>query len=195
MATAAAQPGSAEFPVNHLRRAANRACIRGMTGNDVQRQPMDGPLRLVIVLMFVNLGLSVVLSILMLILHRSLVSYELAHTHLPANASPAEIAAERHGLESATWGRLVGVVIVAALYIWRASALRRGSRGAYRRLILICVVGLIGIVYLITVAQYPVWMRVEQVLQGIVLLALLYAVTRPAVRTRYAKPAVTGGLS
>lgn len=148
---------------------------------------MDGPLRLVIVLMFVNLGLSVVLTVLMLILHTSLVDYELAHSHLPPGATPAQVATVRQALESATWARLVGVLVVSALYIWRASALRRGSRGAYRRMILICVVGLIGIGYLVSAAQYPAWMRVEQVLQGIVLLTLLYAVTRPAVRQRYAK--------
>jgi Na+/melibiose symporter-like transporter len=158
-----------------------------MTSIAPERRPMDGPLRLVIVLMFVNLGLSVVLSVLMLILHRSLVDFELAHSHLPPGATPEQIAITRKALESATWGRLVGVLVVSVLYIWRASALRRGSRGAYRRMILICVVGLIGIVYLVAVAQYPVWMRVEQVLQGIVLLTLLYAVTRPAVRQRYAK--------
>jgi hypothetical protein len=152
------------------------------------RQPMDGPLRLVIVLMFVNLGLSLVLTVLMLILHSSLLDYELAHSHLPAGASPAQVAVLRKSLEGAMWGRVIGIVLVSALYVWRSFALRRGSRGAYRRLILICVVGLVGILVLIASAQYPVWMRVEQVLQGVVLLALLFAVTRKPVRDRYAKP-------
>lgn len=164
-----------------------------MTDNGLPRQPVDGPLRLVLVLMFVNLGLSVVLTLLMLILHTSLVDYELAHTHLPANASPAEIADLRRGLQDALWGRLVGVVVVAALYVWRAAALRKGSRGAYRRLVGICVVGLLGIVYLLTVARYPVWMRVEQVLQGVVLIALLIAVLR--IRDRYTRPAAMSRFS
>jgi hypothetical protein len=94
----------------------------------------------------------------------------------------------RTSLAGAMWGRVAGIVVVSVLYVWRSFALRRGSRGAYRRLILICVVGLAGIVFLIASAQYPVWMRVEQVLQGIVLLALLFAVTRRPVRDRYAKP-------
>lgn len=149
---------------------------------------MDGPLRLVIVLMFVNVGLSLVLTVIMLILHTSLVDFELAHSHLPANASPAQVAAVRQALEAATWARLVGVVAVSGLYVWRAAALRRGSRGAYRRLIVICVVGVLGIVYLIAGGRYPVWMRVEQVIQGLVLLAMLAAVLRPQVRERYAKP-------
>jgi uncharacterized membrane protein (DUF485 family) len=139
--------------------------------------------------MFVNLGLSLVLTVLMLVLHTSLVDFELAHAHLPANATPGQVAVTRKALESATWGRLVGVLVVSALYVWRAAALRRGSRGAYRRLFLICIVGLVGIVYLVAAAQYPVWMRVEQILQGLVLIALLIAVSRRPVRERYAKPA------
>jgi hypothetical protein len=148
---------------------------------------MDSALRLVIALMFVNLGLSVVLTVLMLVFNRSLVDYELAHAHLPPNASPATVAAVRNALQSATWGRLAGVLVVSALYIWRAFALRRGKRRAYLRLIWICVAGLAGIVYLIAAGQYPVWMRVEQVLQGVVLIALLFAVTRKPVRDRFAK--------
>jgi hypothetical protein len=148
------------------------------------RQPMDGPLRLVITLMFVNLGLSVVLTILLLIFHNSIIDYEFARTNVPAGTDPATI---RHSLQAALWGRLAGVVLVSALYIWRSFSLRAGKRRAYIRLIWICVVGLLGIIYLIAAAQYPAWMRVEQVLQGIVLIALLVAVTRKPVRDRFAK--------
>jgi uncharacterized membrane protein (DUF485 family) len=149
------------------------------------RLPMDGPLRLVIILMFANVGLSLVLTVLMLIFHTSLVNYEFAHTALRVNADPAVV---RQGLESALWGRLVGVVLVSGLYVWRAAALRRGRRRAYLRLIWICAIGLLGIVYLLVGAHYPVWMRVEQVIQGCVLIALLIAVTRRPVRDRFAKP-------
>jgi hypothetical protein len=150
--------------------------------------PMDGPLRLVITLMFVNLGLSVVLTVLTLILHNSVVDFQLAHAHLPPNADPALVADTRKALQAAVWTRVVAVLVVSGLYIWRAFALRRGSRRAYLRLIWICVIGLLGIIYLIAAAQYPVWMRVEQVLQGLVLIALLYAVTRKEVRYRFVKP-------
>jgi hypothetical protein len=149
-----------------------------------RRVPMDRHLRLVIVLMFANVGLSVVLTLLMLIFNRSLVDYELAHMRLPPGVDTTVL---RASLQNALWGRLGGVVIVAALYVWRANALRRGSRRAYLRLIWICVVGLAGIVYLIVAANYPWWMRIEQVVQGLVLISLLFAVTRPQVRDRYAK--------
>lgn len=151
---------------------------------DPAQQPMDSALRLVITLMFVNLGLSVVLTILLLIFHNSIVDYELARTTIPPGVDTATI---RTSLQGALWGRLAGVVLVSALYIWRSFALRRGRRRAYLRLIWICVIGLLGIIYLIVAAQYPVWMRVEQVLQGVVLIALLIAVTRKPVRDRFAK--------
>jgi uncharacterized membrane protein len=148
------------------------------------RQPMDNALRLVITLMFVNLGLSIVLTILMLIFHNSIVNYEFAHTQVPPGKDPTIV---RNALQAALWGRLAGVVIVSALYVWRAFALRAGRRGAYIRLIWICAVGLAGIVFLLAGDKYPTWMRVEQVLQGIVLISLLIAVTRKPVRDRFAK--------
>jgi uncharacterized membrane protein len=148
------------------------------------RQPMDGPLRLVITLMFVNLGLSVVLTVLMLAFRTSIINYEVAHTPLPAGTDPATF---RDSLQAALWGRLAGVVIVSVLYVWRSFSLRAGKRRAYLRLIWICAIGLLGILYLLVSAKYPVWMRVEQVLQGIVLISLLFAVTRRPVRDRFAK--------
>ncbi|HKN99603.1 MAG TPA: hypothetical protein VJX10_20955 [Pseudonocardiaceae bacterium] len=156
-----------------------------VTEPESPRLPVDGPLRLVIILMFANVGLSLILTILMLIFHTSLVNYEFAHTALPAHADPAVV---RRGLESALWGRLVGVVVVSLLYVWRAVLLRQGRRRAYLRLIWICGIGLVGIVYLLVGAHYPVWMRVEQVIQGCVLIAMLVAVTRRPVRDRFAKP-------
>jgi hypothetical protein len=158
-----------------------------MPGGPGQRQhlPMDSALRLVLILMFVNLGLSVLTTILVLIFRNSVIDYQLAHTHIPPGA---DLGLMRTALQDALWGRLVGSILVSAVYIWRAFALRRGSRGAYIRLYYIAIIGLIGIAYLIFVStQYPTWMRVEQVLQAIVLVALLVAVSRPAVRDRFAK--------
>ena len=158
-----------------------------MPGGPAPRQhvPMDSALRLVIILMFINLGLSVLTSILVLIMHNSVIDYQLAHTSLPPGA---DVDLLRNTLQSTLWVRHVTSVLVSALYIWRAFALRRGSRGAYLRLYYIAIVGILGIAYLIFVStQYPVWMRVEQVLQAIVLVGLLVAVSRPAVRNRFAK--------
>jgi hypothetical protein len=149
------------------------------------RQPMDSALRLVIILMFVNLGLSLLTTVVVLILHNSVIDYQIAHSNYPPNIDIDQV---HQILLDSLWGRIAGNVIVSALYVWRSFALRRGSRYAYLRTYYIAIVGLIGIVYLIAVSSaYPVWMRVEQVIQGVVLIALLIAVSRPAVRARYAK--------
>lgn len=149
------------------------------------RPPMDSALRLVIILMFVNLGLSLLTTIVVLILHNSVIDYQIAHTHIPPGTDVEQL---RKILQSSLWGRIAGNVIVSVLYVWRSFALRRGSRYAYLRTYWIAIIGMLGIVYLVVVStQYPVWMRIEQVLQGVVLLALLIAVSRPAVRARYAK--------
>ena len=155
---------------------------------DPGARPVDSALRLVIILMFVNLGLSVLTTIIMLILHTSVLDYQLAHTKLPPDATPAEIDMIKHTLQISLWSKLGATILVSGLYIWRAYALRRGSRGAYIRLYYICIAGLVGIVYLIFSSQYPVWMRVEQGLQAVVLAGLLFAVSRKEVRSRFAKP-------
>lgn len=154
---------------------------------DPGARPVDSALRLVIVLMFVNLGLSVLTTVITLFLRDSVLDFQLAHAHLPPNPTPLQLEIVRNALQTALWTKLVATVLVSGLYIWRAYALRRGSRGAYLRLYYICIAGLIGIVYLIAAGQYPVWMRVEQGLQAAVLVALLFAVSRKEVRYRFAK--------
>jgi hypothetical protein len=146
---------------------------------------MDKALRLVVALMFVYLGLSLLLTILLLIFHNNFVNYELAHTHVPAGSTAAAV---RHSLQNALWGRLAGVLVISALYVWRAFRLRDGKRSTYLRMIGICVFGLGYLLYLLASAKYPTWMRVEQVLQGVVLISLLIALARKPVRDRFAKP-------
>ncbi len=144
--------------------------------------PIDSALRLVFVLMFVNLGLSLVTSVLTLILHTSVIDYQIAHTAVAANPT-----IQREALEVTLWTKLIVSLAIAGLYLWRAFALRRGSRRAYLRLFYIAIVGIIGIGYVIIASQYPVWMRVEQIIQAIVLVGLLVAISRPQVRDRFSK--------
>lgn len=154
---------------------------------DPGAQPVDSALRLVIVLMFANLGLSVITTIITLILRNSVLSYELAHTITP-DMDPQTVDAIRSTLQSSLWIKLGSTVLLAALYVWRAYSLRRGNRRAYIRLYWIGGAGLIAVLSLLLNGQYPVWMRVEQVLQGLVLISLLFAVSRKPVRDRFAKP-------
>ena len=146
--------------------------------------PVTPALRRVIALLFVNLGLSAVLTVLVFLFRDEVVDYQLAHMTLPPNAN---VAGVRQVLQQTVWSRVAGVLIVSLVYLFVAYRLRQGKRGAYRRVIMISIFGMVGIIYLLVAGNYPIWMRVEQVLQGLVLAALLWSVLRPEVRARFAK--------
>lgn len=82
------------------------------------------------------------------------------------------------------WIRAAGVLVLSLLCVRWAARLRDGSRSAYRRLLWVSVAGSLGIAALALLpgTPYPVWVRVEQAVQGVVLLALAWTLTRPAVR-------------
>ena len=155
-------------------------------------RPADPALRLVITLLLVNLGFSILLTALTFVFRDSIVDYQLAHAHLPPHADPVVIDSVKNILRQTVWVRVAGNVIVSLVYVLLVRRLRRGQRRAYLRVIALCVAGLVGIGYLILAGQYPVWMRVEQGLQAIVLLGLLWAVTRREVRDRFAKARPAG---
>jgi hypothetical protein len=135
------------------------------------------------VLLLVNLSLAVVLTVLTLALHHSVVDYQLDHRHI---VDPAQRAALRHSYVGSLVGRVVGNIVVSVVYVFLVRALLRGRRWAYRRVIW---VGCGGIVALLAIqaTPYPAWMRVEQLLQAIVLAGLVFFVTRPPVRAHFAK--------
>ena len=159
----------------------------GPTGINAALEPGSGQseLRRVIVLLLVNLGFSLVLTVLMLVFRNQLVNYQLGHLNLPPGT---DLAAVRVQLRGQVWSRSVGVLVVTVVYALLIRRLLAGKRRAYLRVIWISVAGLLGIVFLVVAGQYPVWMRVEQTAQAVVLASLLWAVTRPAVRARFPKP-------
>jgi glucan phosphoethanolaminetransferase (alkaline phosphatase superfamily) len=136
-------------------------------------------LQRVITLLLVNLALSAVLAVLFAAFHDTLLDYQVARLSLPASA---DTAAVRASLSTGLWSRAFAVIIVGAVYVFLIRRLRNGVRRAYIRVLVISVVSLVGIVYLAASGQYPSWVLVEQVVQALVLLTLLWAVTRPAVR-------------
>jgi hypothetical protein len=83
------------------------------------------------------------------------------------------------------WIRAVGVLVLALLCLRWAVQLRRGSRSAYRRLLWVSIAGSLGIAALALLPNtpYPLWVRVEQAVQGLVLLALAWTLSRPAIRS------------
>jgi len=136
-------------------------------------------LRRVITLLLVNLGLSALLAVLFLIFHNVLLDYQLAH-------SPA--GTPREALAVGLWSRAAGVVVIGLVYVVLVRRIRAGHRRAFFRVLIISVVSLAAIAYLLSTGQYPWWVDAEQVVQALVLLTLLWAVTRPAVRAHFAAP-------
>jgi hypothetical protein len=148
-------------------------------------------LQRVIRLIFLNLGLTVALTVLVLVFNDSLIGYQVAHTVLPPNTTEASL---RISLRAASWSRLLSVVIISIVYVLLTKRLRQGRRRAYLRTIAIGALGLFGLAVVAATTPYPWWVHVEQVLQALVLGALLWSVTRPEVRAIYAKnPAVPAG--
>ena len=129
-----------------------------------------------------NLGLSVLLTITVLIARHSVVAYQLDHRHI---TDPAQRDILRRSYSAGIWGRVVGNVVLSVVYVFLVRALLRGRRWAYRRVILLGGIGIFGLL-LVQLTPYPPWMRAEQVLQALVLGALLWFVLRPAVRAHFA---------
>ena len=67
--------------------------------------------------MFVNLGLSAVTAIITLILHNSVLDYQVAHVRLPPDASLAQVDTVRQALQTTLWTKLAATVLVSALYV------------------------------------------------------------------------------
>ena len=134
-------------------------------------------LRRVIALLLVNLGLTALLAVLSVIFRTSLVDYQLQRMGLPDTESV------RSGLSVGIWSRVGVVAIVGVVYAFLIPRLRLGRRRAY--VLVLSVVSLAGIAYALTSGQYPVWIDVEQVVQALVVLTLLWAATRPAVRRHF----------
>lgn len=147
-------------------------------------------LRRVITLLLVNLGLTALLAIVCVIFRTSLVDYQIQRMGL------ADTESVRSGLSAGIWSRVGVVAIVGVVYAFLIPRLRLGRRRAYVRVLVLSVVSLAGIAYSLATAQYPVWIDVEQVVQAVVVAALLWAATRPAVRRHFATsraPAADGG--
>jgi hypothetical protein len=136
----------------------------------------------VVALLAVNLSLSIALTVATIVLRHSIVNYQLDHRHI---TDPAERQTLRNSYVYAIVSRAVINVVVSVVYVFLVRALLRGRRWAYRRVIVISAVGIVGLAIL-QVTPYPTWMRVEQVLQAVVLATLLWFVLRPEVRAHFA---------
>lgn len=133
------------------------------------------------VLLLTNLGLSILLTIVTVFARHSIVTYQLDHRHI---TDPHQREVLRDSYTAGIIGRVVGNIVVSVVYVFLVRALVRGRRWAYRRVILL---GILGIVALLAVqfTPYPPWMHIEQAVQILVLAGLVYFVTRPEVRAHF----------
>jgi len=152
-------------------------------GAAVIAEPPPRELRPVVTLLLTNLTLSLILTVVTVLAKHSIVNYQLDHRHI---TDPATRETLRHSYAYTIIGRVIGNIVVSIVYVFLVRALFRGRRWAYRRVIWLAGAGIVGLL-LIQESPYPAWMRVEQLVQALVLAGLLYTVTRPEVRAHYAK--------
>jgi hypothetical protein len=135
-------------------------------------------LRPVIRLLYLNLAISIVLAVLTFAFQHNIVDYQVAHL---AGGNEAR----RSALAGVLWIRPASVLLIGLIYLRLAGRLRLGRRRTYIRVLLIGALGCAGAIYLVISAQFPLWMRIGQIAQAIVLLGLLFAVTRRDVRAHF----------
>ncbi len=135
-----------------------------------------------VVLLVLNLAVSIILTIATLLTRHSIVNYQLDHRHI---TDPERRRTLRDSYTAGIVTRAVANVVVSVVYAFLVRALFRGRRWAYRRVVLIAGIGIVGLVIL-QFSPYPTWMRVEQLLQAVILAGLLWFVLRPGVRAHFA---------
>ncbi len=160
------------------------------------RTPAPGPaprsLRPIIVLLLVNLGLSVLLTVGVLLRHDAVIDHLLDQRGI---MDPDLRETVRKAYLNSLSARVLGNMVTSVVYVFLVRALLRGRRWAYRRVILIGVFGIVALLIL-QLTPYPAWIRAEQAAQAVVLASLLYLVQRPEVRQHFAAhlPGRTGRL-
>jgi hypothetical protein len=144
-------------------------------------------LKPVITLLYVNLGISVILAALIFLFKKSVLDYQVQHLVGLGKVTLADAGAARGALESVLWIRPVSVLVISIVYIRLAARLKFCRRSTWIRVLVIGVAGFLGLAYLVATAEFPLWMRIGQVVQGLVLLGLLYTATTKDVRAHFAK--------
>jgi hypothetical protein len=151
------------------------------SGNPETGRPARGPVRLVLILLFANLAVSIVFAGLTLLFRHGILDYQLARHPGP---DPAKT---RDRLALTLWTRPVPILLIAVVYLWVARRLRQGVRAAYLRVRVVSLVGLLAVAYLIVSGAYPPWLRVIQGAQLLLLAALVIAVNRRRMRSGFAR--------
>jgi cytochrome bd-type quinol oxidase subunit 2 len=92
-------------------------------------------------------------------------------------------------VNSAVWTRAIIVAVSAALMLLFATRAAEGSRGAYRRLRIISIVTVVAIAAIIaSPGTFPVWLKVEQGLCGLIMAGVAVVAHQPRLRALFAAP-------
>jgi uncharacterized membrane-anchored protein len=94
---------------------------------------------------------------------------------------------DRAAVTDAVWVRGTIVVLSATLLFAFAVRADRGSRGAYRRVRVLSAVMVVAIAVIVVLpGVFPVWLKVDQVVCGLLLLGVVLLANRHDVRARFA---------
>ncbi len=86
------------------------------------------------------------------------------------------------------WVRAVIVLASSLLTLWFAAQAAGGSARGYLRLRIVTAVMVVAIVVIVVIpGAFPVWLRVEQAVCGLVLAAVAVLITRAPVRAQFAR--------
>ena len=90
-------------------------------------------------------------------------------------------------VNSAVWVRATIVVASALLTLSFTARTARGSRGGYRRLRIVSAVMLVAITVIIALpGPFPLWLKIEQGVCGLILLAVVIVVNGRHLRSVFA---------
>jgi hypothetical protein len=94
---------------------------------------------------------------------------------------------DKAAVNDAVWVRGTIVVLSAALMVAFTVRAERGSRGAYRRVRVLSAVMVVAIAVIVALpGTFPVWMKIDQVVCGLVLLGVTVLVNSHDMRARFA---------
>jgi hypothetical protein len=90
-------------------------------------------------------------------------------------------------VNAAVWIRAAAVVASAALMLFFADRAAKGRGGSYRRLRLVSAIMVVAIVAVIVLpGAFPVWLKVEQGVCGLILLGVVLVVNSKPMRSVFA---------
>jgi hypothetical protein len=90
-------------------------------------------------------------------------------------------------VNSAVWTRATIVAVTAVLMLLFAAKAAEGSRGAYRRLRIISIVTVVVIAVIIAApGTFPVWLKIEQGLCGLIMAGVAVVSNQPGLRALFA---------